>query len=717
VAIAISDDHRALADVVAEVLTKREARAAARSLLEAPDEPLPELWTDIVELGWLGLHLGEQYGGSGYGVEELVVVVEQFGRFLAPGPFVPTVIVSAVVDAVADDPTKQRLLPKLAAGTTCAGIALSGDVTVGEGRASGSISPVLGAALSDVLLLPAGKDAVLVEVGDGVTIATPTNLDPTRRCGRVELDGASVTLLPGARRTLVDLGRTILAAEAAGIAVECTEQAAAYARERVQFGRVIGTFQAVKHHCANMAVAAEEAVATVWDAARAASTGGDQLTYAAAAAAGFAGPAAYLCTNLNIQVHGGIGFTWEHDAHMLMRRAIVLQSLLDSDTAAAEIVDLTRAGVQRDRAIELPPAAEAIRGEVRAFVADMTDLDPAEQRRRLIDTGYLMPHWPEPWGRDAGALEQLVIEEEFRAAKIDRKIDPITRYEMVTLISEANPDQIARWVPAALAREVTWCQLFSEPDAGSDAAGITTRATRTDGGWIVNGQKVWTSGARDAAYGLATVRTNPDAAKHEGITTMVIDMKAPGVEIRPLRQPDGSAHFNEVFFTDVFVADDDVVGPIDGGWKVARATLGNESISVGANDSNMLLPPSHIIQAFDARPERLPGGAARVGRWAARQHALAVLNLRRASRALAGGEPGPEGAITKLVFSEVQHETAALMALLGSPEIVFVDGPGLMPAMLNLTHRMWAIGGGTSEIKRNQVGERILGLPRDPLIK
>ena len=714
--IAITDDHRALADVAADLLTKREARLASRSILESADEPLPELWSDMVELGWTGLHLPESHGGSGYGIEELAVVVEQLGRFLAPGPFVPSAIASAVVHALADDETKDRLLPAFATGEVRGAVATFGDVTVADGKASGTITPVVGAGLATHFVLPAGEDAVIVEAGTGVTVEVPKNLDPTRRSGRVTLEGAPVTVLPGGRRVLVDLARTLLGIEAAGVAAECTEMAAAYARERMQFGRIIGTFQAVKHHCATMAVAAEEAISTAWDAARAAAVGGDQLTYAAAAAAALAGPAAYFCGNTNIQVHGGIGYTFEHDAHMLLRRGIVLQSLLDSEGAAAELVDLARRGVQRVRAIELPPEAEAVRAEVQAFVDSLQGLDDAQVRARLIETGYLMPNWPTPWGREAGPVEQLVIEEVFDAAGLDRKVDPITRYEIVTLISHATDDQIARWVPAALAREVTWCQLFSEPDAGSDAAGIKTRATRTDGGWLVNGQKVWTSGARESTWGLATVRTNPDVPKHQGITTMVVDMKAPGVEIRPLKQPDGSAHFNEVFLNDVFVPDDDVVGPIDGGWTVARATLGNESISVGANDSNMLLPPAMIIGAYDKHPERLDGGLPRLGRWVARLQALAALNLRRASRALAGGEPGPEGAITKLVFTDVQHETAALMAHIGSPEIVFLDGDGLMPGMLNITHCMWGIGGGTSEIKRNQVGERILGLPRDPLI-
>lgn len=714
--IAITDDHRALADVAADVLTKREARAAARALLESAEEKLPDLWEDIIELGWLGLHLPENFGGSGYGIEELAVVVEQCGRHVAPGPFVPTVIASALIDATADDETKARLLPLLATGGLTAGVATSGTVAVDDGRATGNVTPVLSAGQATLLILPCGEDVAVVEVGEGVTIDVPGNLDPTRRSGSVHLNRAPATVLSGARRVYVDLARTILAAEAAGVAAECTELSAAYAGQRVQFGRIIGTFQAVKHHCANMAVAAEEATATVWDAARAAAAGGDQFSYAAAVAASVAGPAAYECTNLTIQVHGGIGFTWEHDAHLFMRRAIVLEALLGPDNAATDLVELARRGVQRARAIELPPEAEAIRQEVRSFAQSLEGLDEGEQRQRLIETGYLMPNWPQPWGRDAGALEQLVIEEEFSAAGIQRKLDPITRYQMLTLISHATSEQMERWVPPALALEEKWCQLFSEPDAGSDAAGVKTRGTRTDGGWLLNGQKVWTSQAHESTYGLATVRTNTEVAKHEGITTMVVDMSAPGVEIRPLRMPDGSAHFNEVFLSDVFVPDDDVVGPIDGGWNVARATLGNESISVGANDSGMLLPPATIVGAYDAHPERLPGGAPRVGRWIARLQSLAALNLRRASRALAGGEPGPEGAVTKLLFAEEQHETARVMALLGSPEIVFLDDEGLMPAMLNLTHRMWAIGGGTSEIKRNQVGERLLGLPRDPLI-
>ncbi|MHB1138910.1 MAG: acyl-CoA dehydrogenase, partial [Microthrixaceae bacterium] len=529
--IAITEDHLALADTVADFLTKRGARAGARALLEADDEPLPAWWPELAELGWLGLHVPEDLGGSGFTLEELVVVVEQFGRVVAPGPFVPTVIASAVLAAIGGDAAAAHL-PGLADGSTIGAVALGGDVVVSDGTASGPAGNVLGGGLAQVLLVATGDDVAVVEVGAGVTVEVPANLDPTRRTARVTLDGAPATVLPGAGRQLRDLARVLLSAEAVGMARECTEMAAEYAKERIQFGRQIAMFQAVKHHCANMAVATELTTSAVWDAARAAATGGDQLSYAAAVAATLAGPAADLCANLNTQVHGGIAITWEHDAHLYMRRATVLLGYLEPDTAAADLADLVRRGVVREKAVELPPEAEAIRTEVRAFADRIKDLSKEEQRAELIETGYVMPHWPKPFGRQAGAVEQLVVEEEFAAAGVQRPSYGITGWNILTLIQYADDDQVARWVLPALRQDVIWCQLFSEPDAGSDAAGVKTKATRVEGGWLVNGQKVWTSGAHVSGMGFATVRTNPDVPKHQGITTMVIDMHADGVEVR-----------------------------------------------------------------------------------------------------------------------------------------------------------------------------------------
>jgi alkylation response protein AidB-like acyl-CoA dehydrogenase len=717
--IAITEEHRALAQTVASLLTKHQSRAAARRLLEGDADGPPAFWAELSGLGLLGLHIAEEHGGSGFGLAETLVVAEQMGRHVAPGPFVPTVITSAVLAAAGPGDLRKRLLPGLADGSVIGAAALGGEVRHADGVATGQVGVVISGHLADVLLVPAGDDVLVIEKSaGGVRAEVPANLDPSRPAARVSLDAAPATVLPGARGLLTSVARAVLAAEAAGVAAETTEQAAEYAKVREQFGRPIATFQAVKHHCANMLVAAELATAATWDAGRAGTGGGDQFSYTAAIAAVLAGSAAAGNASLNIQVHGGIGFTWEHDAHLYLRRAAAIAAVMDAEQAAIDVTDLVRRGVRRAAAIDLPAEAEPIRAAIGPDVARLRELIGEARKQALIETGYGMPHWPKPWGRDASAIEQLVIEQEFAAAGIKRPSLGITGWVILTLIQYGRPDQVARWVRPALNQDVIWCQLFSEPGAGSDAAGIRTRATPAEGGWRINGQKVWTSGAQVASFGLVTVRTNLDAPKHQGITTMVIDMHAPGVTVRPLKMVTGNSDFNEVFFDDVFVPDADVVGPVDAGWTVARATLGNESVSIGGGDGGgMTMPVQAFIAPLDAHPERLAGGAGRVGRQISRTHAMGVLNQRSAYRAVAGGGPGPEGNIAKLLLSEIGHETAAIMAELAGPDAAFLAGDGAMAATLVLANRAISIAGGTSEIKRNQIAERILGLPRDPLIK
>src|SRR6202000_2679864 len=217
--------------------------------------------------------------------------------------------------------------------------------------------------------------------------------------------------------------------------------------------------------------------------------------------------------------------------------------------------------------------------------AELAALDKQAQRDKLIETRYVMPHSPKPAGLAPDAVEQLAIEAEIRAAGTKRAGYRIAAWVILPLVQHGTPWQIERFVEKALRKDEIWCQLFSEPEAGSDAASIRTKATRVDGGWKINGQKVWTSGAQYCARGLATVRTDPEAPKHAGITTVIIDMKAPGVEVRPLRQITGGSDFNEVFFNDLFVPDEDVVGEPNTGWTVARATLGNERVSIGGSGS------------------------------------------------------------------------------------------------------------------------------------
>ncbi|MDH4171946.1 MAG: acyl-CoA/acyl-ACP dehydrogenase, partial [Acidimicrobiia bacterium] len=381
--IAISDDHLTLASTASDFLEQRGARAGARAALEASGESLPDFWTEMVALGWLGLHVPEELGGSGFGLEELVVVIEELGRAVAPGPFVPTVVASALLVA-ADEDVRARFVPGLVDGSVTAGIALDSTIEVSGGTVSGQ-ADVLGGGLAQLLVLASGDDVVVVEAGNGVNIDVPPNLDPSRRAAKVTLESAPALVLAGARRSLVDLARLLLSADAVGVASECTRLAADYAREREQFGRPIATFQAVKHHCANMAVATELATSAVWDAGRASTTGGDQFRYAAAAAATLAAPAADLCANLSTQVHGGIAITWESDLHLYMRRATALLTYLDPSGAATDLTELSRQGVTRAKAVELPPEAEQIRTEVRAFIAEIEGLPADERLERLIE--------------------------------------------------------------------------------------------------------------------------------------------------------------------------------------------------------------------------------------------------------------------------------------------------------------------------------------------
>jgi 3-oxochol-4-en-24-oyl-CoA dehydrogenase len=569
--------------------------------------------------------------------------------------------------------------------------------------------------------LTAGADVVVVDSKQpGVRVDTPRNLDPTRRSGRVTLQEVPITavdVLPGAAAPALALARTIVAAEAAGGAQDCLGAAVEYAKVREQFGRTIGTFQAIKHHLANMLVAAEAALATVWDAARAAGGNDEQFTLMAACAATLALPAYVKNAELNIQVHGGIGFTWEHDAHLHLRRATTLRAVFGGSSAPGEVFTLAAKGITRENSIDLPPEAKQLREQVRAEIVTWADLDEKSLRQKMIDTGYVMPHWPKPWGRAADAVEQLVIEQEFTAAGIKRPDFSITGWVVLTLIQHGSADQIERFVLPALRGEQVWCQLFSEPGAGSDAAAVSTKATRAEGGWIINGQKVWTSGAQNSQLGLATVRTDPDAAKHAGITTVIVDMSAPGVDVRPLRQITGGSEFNEVFFSDVFVPDNDVVGEPNNGWAVARATLGNERVSIGGGVVGGEGATNILVNLTERLGDRVAGAPERTGRYVADDHALRLLNLRRAARSVAGAEPGPEGNVTKLLLAEHLSERATLSAELLGPDVALVSGPAKMAGLMVLAARGMSIAGGTSEVTRNQIAERILGLPRDPLIK
>ncbi|BBZ63214.1 acyl-CoA dehydrogenase [Mycolicibacterium monacense] len=718
-ALAITDDHIALAESAQGRLDRSGSRAAARATLEDGPAHPADLWRAAADLGWHGLAVAEQFGGAGFGLSELAVVLEMQGRDLTPGPFLPSVAASVVLDRCAGDDVRAELLPGLSSGATVAALGLTGTLTVGaDGSVTGKCPAVLGAPDADLLVLVAGEDVVVLDAKDaGVTVTALDGIDTTRSIGTVAVRDVHVPagrVLTGAARRAQTVFRILGAAEAAGVGWACLDMAVEYAKVREQFGRTIGTFQAVKHHAANMLVDAEQTTAAVWDAARADDL--DSAWFPAAVAASHAIRASVFLAQNNIQLHGGIAFTWEHDAHLYLRRARSLAALLaDGTDPLVDIVEAQRSGRARGASFALPAEADEYRAAARAAAAEWAALPPDRRRDFLVDSGYLVPHWPKPWGRAAGTLEQLVIEEEFR--DVDIPDMGITGWVTLTIAQAGTDDQRERWVEPVLRGEVMWCQLFSEPGAGSDAAAVRTAAKRVDGGWRVTGQKVWTSLAHLCQWGLATVRTDPDAPKHAGVTMMAIDMSADGVTVNPLRGLTGDSHFNEVFFDDVFVPDADVVGDVNKGWLVARATLGNERISIGGGSGAPTgFSADDLVALLDSAPADVAAAhVRRAGAVIAEAHTLRLLNLRRASRAIAGAEPGPEGNVTKLLVAEqCQRQTELGMDLAGTAAVVG-GAPTLTRAYLG--NRAMTIAGGTSEITRNTIAERILGLPRDPLLK
>jgi alkylation response protein AidB-like acyl-CoA dehydrogenase len=718
-ALAITEEHTDLADAVFGQLNRLNSRTAARATLDGGSAHPADIWSAAAGQGWTGLAIAEEHGGSGFGLAELAVVLEAQGHELCPGPFLPSVAAAVVIDRCAADSVRAQLLPELADGSTIGALAVSGSVTLGTDHAvTGECPAVLGAPDAGLLVVICGDDVAIVDAqADGVTVTALESMDTTRSIGSVALRAVPVSedrVLHGAARRARTVFRTLASAEAVGVAWATLEMAVEYAKVREQFGRTIGTFQAVKHHAANMLVNAEETTAATWDAARADDL--DSAWFAAAVAASHAIRTQIFNAQNNIQLHGGIGFTWEHDSHLYLRRARTLAAIMaDGADPLLDIVDAQRSGQAHGASFTLPPEAEKYREQAREAVSKLRSLDSDKQRDFLVDSGYLVPHWPKPWGRAADVLEQLVIEEEFSG--IERPDMGITGWVTLTIAQAGTDDQRERWVEPVLRGEVMWCQLFSEPGAGSDAAAVRTSAKKVDGGWKISGQKVWTSLAHMCQWGLATVRTDPDAPKHAGVTMMAIDMKSPGVTVNPLRGLTGHAHFNEVFFDDVFVPDADVVGDVNKGWLVARATLGNERISIGGGSGGATgFSADNLIKLLDSAPaESASLYLRRAGEVLAETHTLRLLNLRRVTRAIAGAEPGPEGNVTKLLLAESGQRLTELAFELAGPAAVVGQTPTLTQAYLG--NRAMTIAGGTSEITRNTIAERILGLPRDPLLK
>ena len=362
---------------------------------------------------------------------------------------------------------------------------------------------------------------------------------------------------------------------------------------------------------------------------------------------------------------------------------------------------------------ELPGEDDPRRAEVRRWLEEHPTPTPHE----LAEAGYTAPHWPKPWGLEADPIHQLVIDDELKRAGVSRSYNPIgVGWAGPTLLHAGTEEQKERYLTRILTNEDIWCQLFSEPGAGSDLAGLQTRAVRDGDTYVVNGQKIWTSLAHLSRYGILIARTNPDAPKHKGISYFVCPMDLPGIEVRPIVEMTGHHNFNEVFLDDVRIPAENLVGRENEGWSLAKVTLGNERVSLSGEGALWGRgPTAHTL--LDVVRDR--GGASdpllrqRLAQLYVEAEVLRLIRLRTVTAAVQGKPPGPEASVRKALADEHGQHIMGLAKDLAGTGGMLTDGPwgewhdGFLfaPAL--------TIGGGTSEVQRNIIAERVLGLPHD----
>lgn len=720
--IALLPEHLALTDTVAAAIGKYAPIAATRS--EFDDLRIgvwPACWAKLCDLGLLTLHLPEEAGGDDAGLLAWSSVLEQTGRGLLPGPFLPTVLTSTLIARHARAAIRDDLLGQFARGATgCTATVATGltaRLSSGGWIVDGTTEPILGALSAEIVTIAADTperpvwlvlrqeqiELIVREAAEGV--------DLTRDIGRLTMHRLVVPAdqeLAATSAQIRALTGLAFAAEAVGLARWCQETGLEYVKVREQFGRPVGSFQAIQHKCARLFIQVETMTAAVWDAARAGEEDGDQFALAATAAAVTCVQPAVELALETITLLGGIGYTWEHDIHLYWRRAMSLAALLgprsERQTALARLAE----SISRTTTVPLTDEPADLRRTVAAAITQAATEQEPQRRRTLAAAGLVAPHYPPPYGLGVGPAGQLVIAEEYAKAGLPQPTTRIGEWALPTLIAHGTQDQRDAFVAATLRGEIVWCQLFSEPGSGSDLASLTTRAEKVDGGWRLNGQKVWTSFAHEADVGMCLARTDPTAPKHQGIGYFLVDMHGPGVNVRPLREANGRYMFNEVFLDDVFVPDDRLVGEPDAGWTQARTTLGNERITMGRDQ---VAYPDLFALAGSSNED--PATVQReLGTLTARAIALQALGKRALFQRLSGSQPGAESSVLKLAAA--WHHADVVETVLGwhGPGAAVTAGPGGAAALALLTAPQELIGGGTTEIQLNVIARTVLRLPR-----
>ena len=742
IAVADTEDQQALAEAVTGLLAHQWPAGAAHKQVGDPASVTERaLWPALAGLGLAGLPVAEARGGSGGTWSDLAVALEACGASLAPAPAVAVAATIGTLDPLGDG----NLLRRVCAGEVVptvvwtehpgvwgAGGGFRAESTDGAARVSGRADLVLSPE-ADVLLLLAGSDGgpVLLTVdtaATGVELRRTEGLDLLRPLGELTLYDTPATVLAqghhaldAVRRGLVT-GAAALANELVGVSGHCLAGAVAYAGDRTQFGRPIGSFQAIKHTCADMLTGVELARAAARHLTGLLDADADlpDLEDAAALALLEATTVARQVTGGYIQILGGIGFTWEHEAHLYYRRAAAAAPLFGGATAHRARLDPANGPATRATAA-LPagsPAAELAEHVERLLPAHREkwgddDSFPArlDWQRTLHGVGWIAPQWPAEYGgRGLGIVDQVACDRvlaEYRAPDLAGVLG--VNNVAPTLMRYGTPGQ-KRHLLGIQSGTTVWCQGFSEPGAGSDLAGLRTRATLDGDHFVVNGQKIWTSEGMEADYCLLLVRTDPEAKPHKGISALLVPLDTPGITRRPITQITGEGGFAELFFDDVRVPRDALLGPLNEGWTVTMTTLGFERAGVIMMASRLEQTVHDVVAELAGRELDAATRLALTDRLV-ESRLLGLLGRRALGRIAAGGAPGAEHSVIKLAWSlAMQAVGDTHLAALGLDGI---SGPAARPAQLDyLRSRAATIAGGTTEIMRNILAERVLGLPR-----
>ena len=758
---AFSDDERMVRDAAGSYCSRDADLRRVRALRGMTPSHDLQAWKELAGMGWLGARLPENLGGMALTNAQWALLLEQFGRSLAPEPLTATAVLAAGALLGGDNAAlKDRWLPRLAAGEWLPALAWQ------ESAGSQAIQPAgthttRATARDGGWVLDGGK--CVVAAGDsanafivsaqgpgglglylvrsdapGLTVTTRKRVDGGT-WSELALKGvavgvgdlvASPAVASSTLERVLDEGRFALSAELLGLMARSLELSVEYIKVREQFGKKIGSFQALQHRAVDLFVLVELSRGVLRQTAQRLDEAGiDPAARALAVSQAKArcSDAALKVAKGCIQLHGGIGYTDECNIGLFLKRAMVLSAWLGD------------AGTHRRRCGELAgplgqdantQTTDPLRREVRDFLAAnfppewrfpphrMSLKDSEPWQRKLAEKGWAAPGWPvEYGGMGLPPFEQLKMAEEFdrHGVMVMTNMGVVMLGEL--LIRYGTEAQKREYLPRILAGDQRWCQGYSEPGAGSDLAGVQTKAVLDGDEFVVNGQKIWTSFAHEAHMIFMLVRTDPQAKKQDGISFLLADMTSPGITVRRIKNLTGSSEFCEVFFDNVRVPRANLVGGLNKGWTMAKSLLGNERIMIG--HPRLAKVPLQSLHALLKSRGLLdePVLRARFDELRLDVEDLGASYVRMADVLRRGGELGPEVSMLKLWISETMQRVTDMLIEVGAEtatldeSTALADGSQVHVANQYFASRPASIYGGSSEIQRNVLAKAMLELP------